>query len=249
MHSLRGLALPFALITILLGLALKPLTAIAPFPSASPMDGITVPIGTTKPNYWSSVLTTFIIIMKTLDLAPNFSLIGVFSSRAVVKPVLCALLVIFSGVSYSAERWHEREGIVISIRAAAGEFISEDLRPVALNYRRGSSTLEEGIRERRENPVPLKENLQNLVDHIPVGGVFLRVENQDGNHLAIIPLRRFKARSSHSQSKDRRGIGLRDGPVEFWGNPRISLDRAKVSVMQREAAGTRLIGDLLLEEK
>ena len=105
-------SLPFALITILLGLALKPLTAIAPFPSASPMDGITVPIGTTKPNYWSNVLTTFIIIMKTLDLAPNSSLIGVFINRAVVKPVLCALLVIFSGVSYSAERWHEREGLL-----------------------------------------------------------------------------------------------------------------------------------------
>ena len=163
MRSLRGLGLPFALITILLGLALKPLTAIAPFPSASPMDGITVPIGTTKPNCWSNVLTTFIIIMKTLDLAPNFSLIGVFSSRAVVKPVLCALLVIFLGVSYSAEASRARR-IVISIRAAAGEFISEDLRPVALNYRRGSSTLEEGF----ANDVKIctaKENLQNLVDH------------------------------------------------------------------------------------
>ena len=82
---------------------------------------------------------------------------------------------------------------------------------------------------------------------IPVGGVFKGGEPRR-KHLAIIPLRRsrrapliLKARTAE--------VGLRDGPVEFWGNPRISLDGAKVSVMQREAVGTRLIGDLLLEEK
>jgi hypothetical protein len=91
--------------------------------------------------------------------------------------------------------------------------------------------------------------LKKLLEDVPIGTVFLNVKNKDGVPRGIIPLRRVKAYASHHPNNQIRGIELVNGPVQFWANPRISLEGATISVMQRSRAGSRALGDIEVKEK
>jgi hypothetical protein len=192
---------------------------------------------------------TFISIMKIPDSALSSSLIGVSINRFALQFFFGgSLLILAAAVSASGDPT-EREGIVISIDSVGGQLVAVDPVPVSVNYRRVSSSLEAAIIDPRKREAPSDRSLKKLLEDVPIGTVFLNVKTKDGGPRAIIPLRPIKAYASHHPNNQIPGIELVNGPVQYWGNPRISLEGATISVMQRSKAGSRLLGDVEVKEK
>jgi hypothetical protein len=192
---------------------------------------------------------TFISIMKIPGSALSSSLIGVSINSCAVAFLLGASLLIHAATASAGSDLIEREGIVISIDSAGGQLVAADPVPISVNYRRVPSSLEAAIIDPRKTGAPSNRSLKKLLEDVPIGTVFLNVKNKDGGPRAIIPLRRVKAYASHIPNNQIRGIEPLNGPVQFWGNPRISLEGATISVMQRSRTGSRLLGDIEVKEK
>ena len=141
-----------------------------------------------------------------------------------------------------------RDGILVSVKRDGDRLVGVDSDPVRLNLRGVSLSLEKHLKESGREGSMSSIQVSEQLKKLPDGTVYLFVRGDGGSVKGIIPMREIRSFASHSEFGGNRKLSLSD-TTQYWADPRISLKNSTVSVRQKTALETRMLGPVMVSRR